>query len=342
MTGRPRGRPPGPGKKRKSEDELSTNRHTKKARDRKASLSEEQWAYENARNNFNMQWSRLKKKLYLREDYQSADEATRATLEDTAFQEHTAKYTSLGKHPDQFKVEASSVTIGHAEDDDNSAWEDIEDHDWNDERQLVSTDQTTNFDVKESEVELESAGEMGELKHATRYVKGKLVDALESLWAKCITIKRHPSWVSAGAKEYRAEWKLIFNKKFPRSSASSIFSRIEMFVWLITRPKNLEASEPINRSYMAGAPSVIQMIQEMHCSGRRTATSWDHRPGMPCRWDRASVKQFRLLKAYVGHFDNECQDMFRIITGTMALRELSAKDEPWLALMDLDLLASEG
>ena len=82
----------------------------------------------------------------------------------------------------------------------------------------------------------------------------------------------------------------------------------------------------------------MQMIQEIHCSG---ATSRDYRPGTPCRWDRASAKQFRLLKAYVGHFDNECQDMFRILTGTMAPGELATKDEPWQVLMDLDLLASE-
>lgn len=117
---------------------------------------------------------------------------------------------SLGRHPDQFKIQASSATAGVIEEDDvESVREYIEDHGDNDERQLVSTDQTTNFDLKESEVEFESAGELGELKHATRYVKTKLVDALESLWAKFITIKRHPSWVSAGAKEYRAEWKLI-------------------------------------------------------------------------------------------------------------------------------------
>ncbi|KAJ4113272.1 hypothetical protein NW768_011551 [Fusarium equiseti] len=335
MTGRPRGRPPGPGKKRKNEDELSTNPNTKKVRDRKASLSEEQRAYENARNSFNIQWSRLKKKLYLREDYQSADEATRATLEDTAFREHTAN-TSLGKHPDQFKVNASSsgTIAGIAENDSNPAREYIEVHDEGEERQPVSTDQTLNFDPQQSEVELESAGE---LKHATQYVMKKLVDALESLWVKCITIERHPSWVSAGAKKYRAEWKLIFNKKLPRPSASNIFSRIEMFVWLITRPKNLE---PINRSYTTGAPSVMRMIQEIHCSGGRTASNWDYGPGMPCLWDRASLKQLRLLKAYVGHFDGECQDMFRILAGTMALEELVAKDEPWLALMDLDLLGS--
>ncbi|KAJ4020434.1 hypothetical protein NW766_001918 [Fusarium irregulare] len=88
MIARPRvseSRPRGPGKKRKTEADPSTNRNIKKDRDRKASLPEEQWVYQNAKKSFNAQWRQVKKKLFQQDHYQNADEATRASLEDAAF-----------------------------------------------------------------------------------------------------------------------------------------------------------------------------------------------------------------------------------------------------------------
>lgn len=86
-----KGRPRCPGKKRKAEADLSTNRNTKKDRDRKTSLSEEQWVYQNAKKSFSAQWHRVKKKLFQQDHYQNADEATRASLEEATFQEHSTK-----------------------------------------------------------------------------------------------------------------------------------------------------------------------------------------------------------------------------------------------------------
>ncbi|KAG5749978.1 hypothetical protein H9Q70_007386 [Fusarium xylarioides] len=157
MSDRGRGRPPGgPSRKRKPEEDLSTNPHTKKARARTDALPAERRKYETAKKNFNQQWSRLKTKLHQRADYLDADEATKKALEDAAFNNHSADYIRKGKHHDLFKDEAFAVSTFKAGeipwDDNNPLWEDINDLTEEDDYQLASINEMLNQNESQAAV----------------------------------------------------------------------------------------------------------------------------------------------------------------------------------------------
>ncbi|KAM0439847.1 hypothetical protein ACHAPT_000944 [Fusarium lateritium] len=92
MAGGIRGRPPGlPGKKRKAEHELSNNPLTKKVRDRRANLTNEQRLRENRRNSMYQAIRRARIAPEKQPSYIAAGDAEKAALREASKQEVEAK-----------------------------------------------------------------------------------------------------------------------------------------------------------------------------------------------------------------------------------------------------------
>ncbi|KAK5996641.1 hypothetical protein PT974_01978 [Cladobotryum mycophilum] len=132
MAGRGPGRPVGSTNKRKSDGELSNNPHTKKARDRKANMSETEKVWENAKNALNQAIRRAKGKLVKRDDWASLDDATKKRLEEENVAECHSKSMIKGTHPDQLQPSAEEQNVkrdalGLREDNNDPNWEDISD-----------------------------------------------------------------------------------------------------------------------------------------------------------------------------------------------------------------------
>ncbi|KAM0398640.1 hypothetical protein ACHAPZ_007597 [Fusarium culmorum] len=199
-----RSRPPGGlTKKRKTEGELSANPHTKRVRARNEGLSEEHRAYEKARKNFNQQWKCLKDKLHARADFKNADSATKKSLEEAAFDEHSENKL-LGRHPDQLLPDESSQSQSQVnqvdEDDGNSDWETDDELDEDEQEELDRICESLNYGESTEQMKVKSQDEiaarrvMGDFSVTTKYVRKTLKEALESLWTKCHYLRNRAKW----------------------------------------------------------------------------------------------------------------------------------------------------
>ncbi|PCD40938.1 hypothetical protein FGRA07_02209, partial [Fusarium graminearum] len=344
-------RPPGGlTKKRKTEGELSANPHTKRVRARNEGLSEERRAYEKARKNFNQQWKRVKDKLHARADFKNADSATKKSLEEAAFDEHSEKYKLLGRHPDQLLPDESSQSQSQVnqvdEDDGNSDWETDDELDEDEQEELDRICESLNYGESTEQMKVKSQDEI-----AARRVMG--------------------------------DFSVTTNFRSP----AHVFTRLEMFVWYMTKPEKLKTLKPLNRFwrlkngyfklpqgskityplvkkrrnlngiqscrlfgawpwwhvrqrvYLNGAPSVTQMLRDVHYWKLYSYKSpiWHYLPGPSFLWDDARIKQLRLFETALQHFDGPIMDTFRLLVGDFKPAELVNKREPWLELQVLNL-----
>lgn len=97
------------------------------------------------------------------------------------------------------------------------------------------------------------------------------------------------------------------------------------------------------RVYLNGAPSVTQMLRDIHCWKlyRSKFPSWHYLPGPSFLWDDVRVEQLRLFEAALQHFDGPIMDTFRLLVGDFKPGELVNKREPWLKLQALNLFEWE-
>lgn len=190
-------------------------------------------------------------------------------------------------------------------------------------------------------------------------------------------------------------------------SPAHVFTRLEMFVWYMTKPEKLKTLKPLNRFwrlkngyfklpqgskityplvkkrryaivlrtkrfklmwgrnlngiqscrlfgawpwwhvrqrvYLNGAPSVTQMLRDVHCWKLYSYKSpiWHYLPGPSFLWDDARIKQLRLFETALQHFDGPIMDTFRLLVGDFTPAELVNKREPWLELQVLNLFEWE-
>ncbi|CAF3448515.1 unnamed protein product [Fusarium graminearum] len=335
--------------------------------------SKERRAYEKARKNFNQQWKRVKDKLHARADFKNADSATKKSLEEAAFDEHSEKYKLLGRHPDQLLPDESSQSQSQVnqvdEDDGNSDWETDDELDEDEQEELDRICESLNYGESTEQMKVKSQDEiaarrvMGDFSVTTKYVRKTLKEALESLWTKCHYLRNRA--------------------KCP----AHVFTRLEMFVWYMTKPEKLKTLKPLNRFwrlkngyfklpqgskityplvkkrrnlngiqscrlfgawpwwhvrqrvYLNGAPSVTQMLRDVHYWKLYSYKSpiWHYLPGPSFLWDDARIKQLRLFETALQHFDGPIMDTFRLLVGDFKPAELVNKREPWLELQVLNL-----
>ncbi|EKJ69523.1 hypothetical protein FPSE_10303 [Fusarium pseudograminearum CS3096] len=275
--------------------------------------------YEKAKKNFNQQWKRLKDKLHAR-----ADSATKKSLGEAAFDEHSEKYKSLGRHPDQLLPGESSQSQSQAnqvdEDDGNPDWE---------------TDDELN--------ELDRICESLNFGESVEQMKIKSQDEIVAVWK--------PYLQEIVARRVMGNFSITTNFRSP----AHVFTRLEMFVWYMTKLEKLKTPKPLNRfwrlkngyfklpqasgmsAFLLPSSQGSKITYPLAKKRRYKSPIWHYLPGPSFLWDHARIEQLGLFETALQHFDGPIMDTFRLLVGDFKPAELVNKREPWLELQVLNL-----
>uniref|UniRef100_A0A8H7KF48 Uncharacterized protein n=2 Tax=Bionectria ochroleuca TaxID=29856 RepID=A0A8H7KF48_BIOOC len=243
---RRRGRPVGlPSQKRKHEDELSNNPHTKRSRTRMDNMLPNDKRVEMAKNALRKQKMRKLKNLRDSEAYKQTSPAVQKSMEVQLENSIDQEYMANGKHPDKIAEQ-----LGHQISDrpiienNEDGWEDIPENLLGEYDILMLQAQTAaangeTLEMEEPEVsptgngnaiqEFLAATEASYTKAAYLDVLTKVIKSLSTLWQKISLLQTHP----AGCMKIWKEIQTLDSRLPDQPHAILVFSQQECLAWLL-------------------------------------------------------------------------------------------------------------
>ncbi|CAH0020002.1 unnamed protein product [Clonostachys rhizophaga] len=231
---RDRGRPVGlPTQKRKSEDELSNNPHTKRSRTRMENMLPNDQRVEKAKNALRKQKMRKLKNLRDSDEYKQTSPAVQKSMEIQLEDSIDQEYMANGKHPDVIAEQ-----LGHQVSDrpvfenPEDGWEDIPENQLSEYDLIMLAAHTAAANGETLELDVPEVGPTGHgnaiqdflaateasyTKAAYLDILTKVIKSLSTLWQKISLLQTHPTgcmkiWKEIQALDPRNAWPGFYYK----------------------------------------------------------------------------------------------------------------------------------